>query len=263
MPIQTWSRTHRQPALGYVIAAGLKVFTLAVVVSFAFAIFPTIPIPDELSFTTQFTIMGVSLVFVLLALKAPGLAASMISGGPSLGVGALGQTAAAVVGGGAVGYAGFRAAGAVGSAAAQAKQGLQDRFGGGGAGRVPTGSSGGAVGGGSSGGKGTAVAVRPSSAVRSPGTSVGPYLGGGSSTGSGGGQGGPSPGLDGGPSSTGGGGGREALPEGGSGATTTELEAVRRSLGRAGIATGAALGGGDGGSSGAKVDLSSRSSRES
>ena len=185
-----------QAALGYVVAAGVKVFTLAVVVSFAFAIFPNIPIPDELSFTTQFVIMGMALTFVLLALKAPGLAASMISGGPSLGVGAIAQSAAAVAGAGAVGYAGIRASGAVGSAAgsviAKARQGLQSRAGGGG-GSGPTGgpsSSFGGGGGGSSGGTGTAVAVRPGTAVRSPGTAVGPSFSGGSAGGSGGGGGG-------------------------------------------------------------------------
>ena len=98
IPFALLDRTESlaQAALGYVIAAGIKIFTLAVVVSFAFAIFPNIPIPDELSFTTQFVIMGTALTFVLLALKAPSLASSMISGGPSLGVGALAQTAAAV-----------------------------------------------------------------------------------------------------------------------------------------------------------------------
>ena len=181
-PLRYIDRTESlaQAALGYVIAAGIKVFTLAVVVSFAFAIFPNIPVPDELSFTTQFVIMGTALTFVLLALKAPSLASSMINGGPSLGVGALAQTAAAVGAAGAVGYAGIKASGAIGGAAgsviAQARQGLQNRPSGGGGNGPSAGPSsrfsGG--GGGSGGGAGTAVAVRASTAVRSPGTAVGP-----------------------------------------------------------------------------------------
>ncbi len=293
LPFALLDRTESlaQAALGYVVAAGVKVFTLAVVVSFAFAIFPNIPIPDELSFTTQFVIMGTALTFVLLALKAPSLASSMISGGPSLGVGALAQTAAAVGAAGAAGYAGIKASGAVGSAAgsviAQARQGLQNRAGGGGGGGPTAGpsSSFGGGGGGSSGGTGTAVAVRASTAVRSPGTAVGPAFSGGSSGGAspsgGGGGGGPSSGSGGGSSfggfSSPGGGGAAASPGagfgggrttvgsshggssvGGESATITDLKAARQSLKRAGIATGAALHGGGGGGGTARIDINSR-----
>ena len=106
-----------QGALGYVIAAGLKLFALAVVVSFAFAIFPAIQVPEEFDTTTVVTIIGVALTFLMLAIRAPGLAASMISGGPQLGVGALAQTAATAVGAGATvalsGAAAYRAGSAV------------------------------------------------------------------------------------------------------------------------------------------------------
>lgn len=279
LPFALLDRTESlaQAALGYVVAAGVKVFTLAVVVSFAFAIFPNIPIPDELSFTTQFVIMGTALTFVLLALKAPSLASSMISGGPSLGVGALAQTAAAVGAAGAAGYAGIKASGAVGSAAgsviAQARQGLQNRSGGGGPTAGPSSSFGGSGGGGSSGGTGTAVAVRVSTAVRSPGTAVGPAFGGGSSGGvspsSDGGGGGPSSGSGGGSSfggfsSPGGGGSTTAgsshggSSTGGESATITDLKAARQSLKRAAIGTTGALHGGDGGGGSARIDISSR-----
>ncbi len=278
IPFALLDRTESlaQGALGYVVAAGVKVFTLAVVISFAFAIFPNIPIPeDELTFTTQFVIMGTALTFVLLALKAPSLASSMISGGPSLGIGALAQTAAAVGAAGAAGYAGTRIAGAVGSAAGgtinKARQGLQNRAGGGGAGPTiaPSGGFGGG-GGGSSGGTGTAVALRPSTDLRSPGTAVGPAFGGGSSAGAGGspsgGGGGPSPGSGGGSSfggfsSFGGGGTADSRSGGSSGGksdTIADLKVARQSLKRTAIGTGAALHGGDGGGGSARIDISSR-----
>jgi type IV secretion system protein TrbL len=278
IPFALLDRTESlaQAALGYVIAAGIKIFTLAVVVSFAFAIFPNIPIPDELSFATQFVIMGTALTFVLLALKAPSLASSMISGGPSLGVGALAQTAAAVGAAGAVGYAGIKASGAVGSAAgsviAQARQGLQNRSGGGGGGPTMGSSSRfGGGGGGSGGGAGTAVAVRASTAVRSPGTAVGTAFGGGSSSGfspsGGGGDGRPSPGSGGGPSfggwSSPGSGGAAASPgddfrTSGESGTATDLKAAQQGLKRATIGTAVALHGGNGGGGSARVDISSR-----
>ena len=279
IPFALLDRTESlaQGALGYVVAAGVKIFTLAVVISFAFAIFPNIPIPeDELTFTTQFVIMGTALTFVLLALKAPSLASSMISGGPSLGVGALAQSAAAVAGAGAVSYAGIRASGAVGSAAGsvihKARQGLQSRSGGGGASFVATAAS--VVGGGgSSGSTGTAVALRPNTAVRSPGTAVGPAFGGGAPSGSRGGGGGPS--FDSGGGSSPGGfssfdrGGGAAAPLGSEGdgrspgtaggsTSIADLKAARQSLKRGAIATGAALHGGGGGGGTARIDISSR-----
>ena len=69
-----------QGALGYVIAAELKLFALAVVV--AFAIFPAIAVPEEFDTTTVVTIIGVARTSLMLAIRAPGPAASMISGGP-------------------------------------------------------------------------------------------------------------------------------------------------------------------------------------
>ena len=281
LPFALLDRTESlaQAALGYVVAAGVKIFTLAVVVSFAFAIFPNIPIPDELSFTTQFVIMGTALTFVLLALKAPSLASSIISGGPSLGVGALAQTAAAVGAAGAVGYAGIKASGAVGSAAgsviAQARQGLQNRAAGGGGGGSPAGPSSRFDGGGSGGGAGTEVAVRANTAVRSPGTAVGPAFGGGSSSGFSqqGGGGRPSPGSGGGPSFGGfsppgsggaaassGGGSTVAGPSKGSGANSesTDLKAARQGLKRAAIGTAGALHSGNGGGGSVRIDISSR-----
>ena len=114
-----------QGALGYVIAASLKVFVIAVVVSFAIAFVSTLTLSEEITSTEGFAAIGVSLTFLLLAIRAPGLAASMISGGPSLGVGAIAQTVVTAAGAGAAAaYAGVaaartgRAAGRIGIAGA-------------------------------------------------------------------------------------------------------------------------------------------------
>ena len=253
------TETLAQGALGYVIAAGIKIFTLALVVSFAFAIFPNIPIPEEdalETFTTQLVIMGTALTFVLLALKAPSLASSMISGGPSLGVGALAQTAAAVGAAGAAGYAGARGAVALGrggrSAFEHVRQGLGDRAGGGGDG--PTAGPAGRAG----GGAGAGGAVRTGADLRSPGTAS---RGGASSgeSGAGGRSGGGLTGLSlGDPGS----GTKAGEPPNGAGAressTITDLRAARRGLKRAAIGAAGALHGGDGGGGSARIDISSR-----
>ena len=100
-----------QGALGYVIAASLKVFVIAVVVSFAIAFVSTLTLSEEITSTEGFAAIGVSLTFLMLAIRAPGLAASMISGGPSLGVGAIAQTVVTAAGAGAAAaYAGVAAA---------------------------------------------------------------------------------------------------------------------------------------------------------
>jgi type IV secretion system protein TrbL len=85
-------------ALGYVIAAGLKIFALAVVVSFAFAILPNLELSEELTLSEAFTVIGTALTFLMLSIKAPALATSLVSGGPSLGLGAVTQTATTVIG---------------------------------------------------------------------------------------------------------------------------------------------------------------------
>ena len=91
-------------ALGYVIAAGLKIFALAVVVSFAFAILPNLQLSEELTLTEAFTVIGTALAFLMLSIKAPGLATSLVTGGPSLGIGAVGQTVVTAAGTGAAAY---------------------------------------------------------------------------------------------------------------------------------------------------------------
>ena len=98
-------------ALGFVLSAGLKIFALAIVVSFAFAIIPNLELSDELTLTEAFTVIGTALTFLLLSIKAPGLATSLVTGGPSLGVGAAAQTVVTAAGVGAAAYYGAAAAG--------------------------------------------------------------------------------------------------------------------------------------------------------
>ena len=86
------------------IAAGLKIFALAVVVSFAFAILPSLELSEELTLTEAFTVIGTALTFLMLSIKAPALATSLVTGGPSLGIGAVGQTVATAAGTGAAAY---------------------------------------------------------------------------------------------------------------------------------------------------------------
>ena len=98
-------------ALGFVLSAGLKIFALAIVVSFAFAIIPTLELSEELTLVEAFTVIGTALTFLLLSIKAPGLATSLVTGGPSLGVGAAAQTVVTAAGVGAAAYYGAAAAG--------------------------------------------------------------------------------------------------------------------------------------------------------
>jgi len=85
-----------QGALGYVIAAGLKIFVLAIVISLATAFVEPLTISQEVESSEAFAIMAIALTFVMLAIRAPGLAASISGAGPQIGVGAIAQTAATV-----------------------------------------------------------------------------------------------------------------------------------------------------------------------
>ena len=218
-----------QGALGYVISAGLKVFVIAVVVSFALAFVEGITLSEEEPNVSEaFTAIGVSLTFLMLAIRAPGLAASMVSGGPQLGVGAIAQTVGTAVGAGMAAAFGtaatFRAAGAVGSLTARAQQHLQGHA----SSRSP-------------GGGGASVGSAAGRSSASTGTSLAVGSGGAGRASPRGGSG-PTPARDGTPSSV-----------------RSDLRAAGRDLGRAGIAAGVALprgGDGDGGS--VSVDLSDK-----
>ena len=85
-----------QGVLGYVIAAGLKIFVLAIVISLAAAFAEPLTLSEEVTSAEAFSVMALALTFVLLSIRAPGLAASIAGAGPQIGIGALAQTAATV-----------------------------------------------------------------------------------------------------------------------------------------------------------------------
>ena len=97
-----------QGVLGYVIAAGLKIFVLAIVISLAAAFVEPLTLSEEVTSAEAFSVMALALTFVLLSIRAPGLAASIAGAGPQIGIGALAQTAATVAA--PVAAAGFAAA---------------------------------------------------------------------------------------------------------------------------------------------------------
>jgi len=85
-----------QGVLGYVIAAGLKIFVLAIVISLAAAFVEPLTLSEEVTSAEAFSVMALALTFVMLSIRAPGLAASIAGAGPQIGIGAIAQTAATV-----------------------------------------------------------------------------------------------------------------------------------------------------------------------
>ncbi|MEM8950140.1 MAG: type IV secretion system protein [Pseudomonadota bacterium] len=118
-----------QGVLGYVIAAGLKIFVLAIVISLAAAFVEPLILSEEVTSAEAFSVMALALTFVLLAIRAPGLAASIGGAGPQIGIGAIAQTAATVAAPAAA--AGFAtAAGAKATIASGRLAGAAGRLGG-------------------------------------------------------------------------------------------------------------------------------------
>lgn len=98
--------------IGFVFSAGLKLFVLAVVVTFAFTVVPTWAVGLEPDVEEALAVMALSMGLLGLCIFAPSLASSLVSGGPSLGVGAAAGTALAA--GGILAAGGLGAAGAIG-----------------------------------------------------------------------------------------------------------------------------------------------------
>jgi type IV secretion system protein TrbL len=96
--------------LGYVVASGLKVLSLAIVISGAQAVFAQLTPSGEPDIYEAMTILTAAIILAMLSLFAPNLAAALVSGGPALGVGALAVGGLAV--GGAAGVAAASVAGA-------------------------------------------------------------------------------------------------------------------------------------------------------
>jgi|GEM_PF-326296 len=111
LPFGIWSKSAfmAERPLGYVVSAGLKVLALAIVVSGAQAIFAQLtpsPAPDIYE---ALTLLTASIILAMLSVFAPNLAAALVTGGPTLGAGALGGGALAI--GGSAGLAGAAIAG--------------------------------------------------------------------------------------------------------------------------------------------------------
>ena len=90
LPFGIWSKSAflAERPLGYVISAGLKILTLAIIVSGAQAVFDQLmPSPDA-DIYEALTVLTASLMLAMLAIFIPNLAASLITGGPNLGAGA-------------------------------------------------------------------------------------------------------------------------------------------------------------------------------
>ncbi|HEX2562015.1 P-type conjugative transfer protein TrbL, partial [Phenylobacterium sp.] len=115
LPFGIWTKSAflAERPLGYVVSAGLKVLALAIVVSGAQSVFDRLLPSEDPDIYEALAILAAALLLAMLAVFIPNLAASLITGGPALGAGALVTSGLAVAGGGAL------AAGAAVSAGAR------------------------------------------------------------------------------------------------------------------------------------------------
>lgn len=74
-------------ALGYVVSAGLKVLSIAVVVTVGSRVFKTLTLTAEPSIESAVSILIAAVVLMMLALTVPSIAASLITGGPQISAG--------------------------------------------------------------------------------------------------------------------------------------------------------------------------------
>ncbi|MBB6193100.1 type IV secretion system protein TrbL [Sphingobium wenxiniae] len=216
-------------AFGYVVSAGLKLLTIAVIVSIGSKVFETIPLADPGGdvIAQALAICFASIILMMLSLTVPSLASALVTGGPQLGAGAALAGTAGVAAGVGAAYLGGRGAVALAQKAASAAGG--------------GGSGGGGGGGGSAADLGGGAG--PGGAGMQPATPQG----GGSSSGGGGGGGGggmsaaPAPSARGSGSSSGGG----SRPSSGTSGLTGDGSAARQALANRapGAAASAAQGG--------------------
>lgn len=168
-------------ALGYVASSGLKVLTLALIVSIGSRTFEQLSVGNVPSIEASISILIASVVLVMLALTVPSIAAALVTGGPQLGAGAaLGGVAGIAAGAGAA-YLGARgAAAAPGAIASKAKAAANFLSGGGGA---APGGGGGAPGGGGNNPSSGGPAMQPANPQGSE--SAASVVGGNAPTGAG------------------------------------------------------------------------------
>ncbi|HEY5009260.1 MAG TPA: P-type conjugative transfer protein TrbL, partial [Caulobacteraceae bacterium] len=105
-------------AIGYVVSVGMKLMALAIVVSLGTSVFDSYTVSAAPDINEDVGLLLGAVVMVMLALKIPGIAAALISGGPQLSAGSAVAGAAGVAAGVAgVGLAGRMAGGAVAAGA--------------------------------------------------------------------------------------------------------------------------------------------------
>ena len=105
-------------AIGYVVSVGMKLMALAIVVSLGTSVFDSYTVSAAPDINEDVGLLLGAVVMVMLALKIPGIAAALISGGPQLSAGSAVAGAAGVAAGVAgVGLAGRMAGGAMAAGA--------------------------------------------------------------------------------------------------------------------------------------------------
>lgn len=144
LPFGIFSKTSfmAERPLGYVVAAGLKVLALAIVVSGAQTVFAQLIPSPEPDIYEALTILTASIILAMLAIFAPNLAAALVSGGPSLGAGALTVGGLAVGAAGGAAIAGTMAAGGAAAGAASKIASSSKAAAGASAGKPPSGGGG-------------------------------------------------------------------------------------------------------------------------
>ncbi|MBB5745731.1 P-type conjugative transfer protein TrbL [Brevundimonas variabilis] len=140
LPFGIWNKTAflAERPLGYVVSSGLKVLALAIVVSGARTVFDQLQPSANPDIYEALTILVAAILLAMLALFIPNLASALVTGGPSLGAGALLTGALAVGGAGALAGAGIAGAGAMASGGAARVAGPARAAAGAGSGRSPS-----------------------------------------------------------------------------------------------------------------------------
>ena len=104
LPFGIWSKSAfmAERPLGYVVSSGLKVLAVALIVSGAQALFGRLIPSNEATIYEALTILTASMMLAMLAMFIPNVAASLITGGPTLGAGAAITSGLALGGAGAL-----------------------------------------------------------------------------------------------------------------------------------------------------------------
>jgi type IV secretion system protein TrbL len=111
-------------AIGYVVSVGVKLMALALVVSIGESVFATYTVSAQPTIQEECGLLLAAVVMLMLALKIPGIAGALISGGPQLSAGSAVAGAAAMAAGvGGVALAGRMAGAMVARGVAQGSAG--------------------------------------------------------------------------------------------------------------------------------------------